>query len=67
MELFRNRVTYECLAAFNFDGSMRKSQKSKGLEKWNMSPTANCPRKYLEAVVQSFSVKKVFLEISQNS
>ena len=21
-ELFRNRVTYECLATFNFDGSM---------------------------------------------
>ena len=67
MELFRNRVTYECLAAFNFDSSMRKPQKSKALEKCNMSPTANCPREYVEAVVQSCSVKKVFLEISQNS
>ena len=47
VELFWNRVTYECLATFNFDSSMRKTQKSKALEKCNMSPTANCPREHV--------------------
>ena len=42
VKLFRSRVTYECLATFNIDGSIRKNQKSKALEKCNMSPTANC-------------------------
>ena len=54
LELFSNRVTYECLATFNFDGSMRKTQKSKALEKCNMSPTANCPREYVCLVEMSF-------------
>ena len=44
VELFCNRVAYECLAMFNFDGSMQKPQKSKALEKCIMSATANCPR-----------------------
>ena len=47
VELFRNRVTYECLATFNYDGSMRKTHKSKALEKCNMSPAASCPREYV--------------------
>ena len=47
VKLFRNRVFYECLSTFNFNGSMRKTQKSKALEKCNMSPTANCPREYI--------------------
>ena len=46
MELFHNRVTCEYLATFNFDGSKRKSKKSKALEKCNMSPTANYLREY---------------------
>ena len=36
------------------DGSMRKTQKSKALEKCNMSPTANCPREYVCLVEMSF-------------
>ena len=54
VELFRNRVTYECLATFNFDGSLRKTQKSKALEKCNMSPTANCPREQVCLVDMGF-------------
>ena len=33
VEHFCNRVNYECPAAFNFDGSIQKTQKSKALEK----------------------------------
>ena len=47
VELFRNRVTYDCFAAFNFGGSMQKTPKSKPLEKSKLSPTANCPLKYV--------------------
>ena len=45
-ELFRHRVTSECLGAFNFDGSMRKTQKSKTLETFDLSPV-DCPRNYV--------------------
>ena len=41
VELFHNRVTYKCLATFNFDGSIRKTRKYKALEKFNVSPAAN--------------------------
>ena len=54
VELFRNRVTYECLATFNFDGLMQKNQKSEALEKCNMSPTANCLRESVFLVDMSF-------------
>ena len=45
-KLFHNRVTYDCLATFNFDGSMRKTRKYKALEKCNVSPTTNYLREY---------------------
>ena len=38
IEFFRNRVTTECLGAFNPDGSMRKTQKSQTLEKFSLTP-----------------------------
>ena len=45
-ELFRHRVTIECLASLNFDGSMRKTQKSKALEKFDLS-SVDSPRDYV--------------------
>ena len=54
VELFCNRVTYECLAAFHFGSSMQKTQESKALEKCNMSPTANSPREYICLVDMGF-------------
>ena len=47
VELKSNKVTFDSLIAFNLDGSMRKTQKSKALEKCNMSPTANCLPEYV--------------------
>ena len=54
VELFRNRITYECLSVFNSDGSMRKTQKSKALEKCNMTPIVTPPREYVALVDMGF-------------
>ena len=54
VELFHNRVTYGCLVAFNFDGSIRNTQKSKALEKCNMFLTTNRPREYVSLVNMGF-------------
>ena len=66
VELFCNRIIYECLANFKVDGSMRKTQKSKALEKCNMSPTANCPHKYVCLVdlpLQLLLIEKLFADM----
>ena len=54
MGLFCNRVTYEFLAVFNFGGSVQKTQKGKALEKCSMSPTVQCPCKYVRLAVLGF-------------
>lgn len=41
VELFCNRVTYACLATFNFGGSVQKTKEDKALKKCSMSPY--CP------------------------
>ena len=52
-ELFKYRITSECLSAFNSDGSMRKTQKSKILTKFNLS-SVDSPRNYVGLVDMGF-------------
>ena len=50
VDLLSNRITYECLSVFKSDGSMRRNQKSKALEKCNMTPMVTPPREYVSVV-----------------
>ena len=54
VELLRNRITYECLSVFNSDGSMRKNQKSKVLDKCNMTSIVTPPCEYVALVHMGF-------------
>ena len=49
-ELLQYRITDECLSVFNVDGSMRKTQKSKLLERFVLNPLVNAPRQYVSVI-----------------
>ena len=40
----------ECLSVYNVDGSMRKTQKSKLLEKFLLAPVLEVPREYVSLI-----------------
>ena len=45
-DIFKNRVTEECLSIFNVDGSFRRTAKCKLLENMNLQPTTDKPEVY---------------------
>ena len=48
------RVTDECLSIFNINGTMKKVQKSKLVEKLNMQPVDPVPDQYISIVNMGF-------------
>ena len=44
------RITEECLSMYNVDGSMRKTSKSKLLQKFDLHPVAEKPRDHISLV-----------------
>ena len=48
--ILQNRVTEECLSVYNVDGSMRKTKKSKLLEKFLLTPVLEVPREYASLI-----------------
>ena len=45
--ILQSTVTEECLSVHNIDGSVRKTQKSKLLEKFLLTPVLEVPREYV--------------------
>ena len=43
-------MTEECLSVYNVDGSMRKTQRSKLLEKFLLIPVLEVPREYVSLI-----------------
>ena len=54
VQLMGNRITNECLSVFNFDGSMRKNQKSKALQSCTMTPHSSNPKDYIALIDMGF-------------
>ena len=48
--ILQSRVTEECLSVYNVDASMRKTQKSKLLEKYLLTPVLEVPREYVSLI-----------------
>ena len=52
-DIFKNRVTEECLSIFNVDGSFRRTAKHKLLEHMNLQPTTDKPEVYYSLIDMS--------------
>ena len=53
-QVMEYRVTDECLPIFNINGTMKKVQKSKLIDKLNLQPIANVQEGYIAIVDMGF-------------